>query len=149
MATLSPTNEWIWQCLKLYLPPHTELTSVYRSGNDQLRLVVERAKGRGYKFSREPTLSDESSWYDAWKLVNSSTNPVAKPGRSMHQRGVAYDLAGPDLTKILDAVNDAADKGAIRLLPARPNWPNPRLEGRCVHVEIDSGRIDFVPWENA
>src|SRR5689334_11030350 len=149
MTTLSPKNEWIWQCLKLYLPPHTRLTSVYRSGDDQLKLVVKRAEARGYKFTRPPTLSDRSSWYNAWKLVDTSLNPVAKPGHSMHQRGVAYDLAGPDLSKILDAVNKAAEKGAIHLLPARPNWPNPRLEGRCVHVEIDSGTIDFVPWEDA
>jgi hypothetical protein len=34
----------------------------------------------------------------------------------------------------------------IVFAPARPNWPNPRREGHCVHVEILGGAIDFEPF---
>jgi hypothetical protein len=67
----------------------------------------------------------------------------------MHQRGLAYDLTGLDLEKILAAVNKAANDGRIHLIPPRSGWNNPRLEFACVHVEIDGGKIDFEPFEYA
>jgi hypothetical protein len=58
-----------------------------------------------------------------------------------------YDLGGPSLGKIVDAVKKAASAGAIRLAPTRLGWENPRLEGVCVHVEILGGNIDFEPFD--
>lgn len=146
MAFLNRRTELIWQCMKLYLPPNTELTSVYRSGQHQLDMIIERARQKGYKFKTKPTLDNESSWIDAWKLVNTKLNPIAKPNRSTHQKGLAYDLSGPELSKIIEGVETAASDGAIHLLPARPGWSNPRLEGHCVHVEIDAGQLGFEPF---
>src|SRR5262249_43414459 len=146
---MSRYNDAIWDCLKLYLPPGTTLNCVYRTDQDQLDIIVKRANERGYKFSKPPRLADPESWQVAWRLVNTHTNPVARPGRSTHRLGIAYDLGGPSLTKIAEAVKKAASVGAIRLAPPRPNWENPRLEGACVHVEILGGKIDFEPFDFA
>jgi hypothetical protein len=137
----------IWQCFKLFLPPGTRLTSVRRSADDQLALIVRRAKDKGYIFKRQPTVEDESSWLEAWQLVNTPSNPIARPGRSMHQKGLAYDLSGPNLGTIFGAVKRAAQWGRIRLIRPRVGWENPRLEGGCVHVEIDGGKLDFEPFD--
>ena len=145
----SQYNDAIWQCLKLYLPPYTTLSCVYRSDEDQLAIIVERATKRGYKFAKPPNVSEASSWMGAWRMVNTKLNPVAKPGRSTHRLGIAYDLTGPDLSKIATATTKAALDGAIQLAPARPGWENPHLEGHCVHVEIHGGKLDFEPFDFA
>jgi hypothetical protein len=140
--------------MKLYLPPHTILSSVYRSPEDQLAEIVKRAKAVGFRFSRAPSVDDPSTWTAAYNLVNNHRNPIAKPGSSRHQRGVAFDLApdlhGPSRQAIMDGLGKAAKAGAIHLMPpARAGWTNPRMEGRCVHVEIDAGTLDFEPFEVA
>ena len=149
MPLMDVGNTLIWQCLKLYLPLGTRLTSVRRTPQDQLALIVERAKRKGYAFKRPATVGDQSSWLEAWNLVNSATNPIAKPGGSMHQKGLAYDLSGPNLNQVFAAVKKAASTGGIHLIPPRPGWDNPRLEGGCVHVEIDAGKLDFEPFDYA
>ena len=145
---MSAFNDAVWQCLKLYLPRGTRLTSVYRSDAHQLELIVERAEKHGYKFAKTPKVSDPSTWHDAWRLANTKRDPIAKPGSSVHRLGMAYDLTGPDLAQIKAAIVKAATDGRIVLAPERPNWTNPRLEGRCVHVEILGGKLDFEPFEN-
>ncbi|HXF28169.1 MAG TPA: hypothetical protein VN610_12885 [Bryobacteraceae bacterium] len=149
MPLVDVGNTLIWQCLKLYLLVGTRLTSVRRSPEDQLALIVGRARKKGYIFKRLPTVADEFSWSQAWQLVNTAENPIAKPGRSMHQKGLAYDLSGRDLNAIFAAVNKASSTGGIHLIPPRRGWNNPRLEGGCVHVEIDSGKLDFEPFDYA
>ena len=146
---LSQYNDAVWNCLKLYLPPLTTLSCVYRTDEDQLQIIVDRATGRGFKFSRPPTVSDQASWLAAWRLVNTRTNPVARPGSSTHRQGIAYDLAGPDLPKIVTAIQKAASVGAIQLALRRPGFDNPKLEGHCVHVEILGGKMDFEPFDFA
>jgi len=146
---LSQYNDAVWQCLKLYLPPLTTLSCVYRSDEDQLAIIVERAKARGFKFSHPPRVSDPSSWLPAWHLVNTKQNPVARPGSSTHRLGIAYDLTGPDLSKIVAAIQKAASLRAIQLAPRRSGFDNPKLEGHCVHVEILGGSIDFEPFDFA
>jgi hypothetical protein len=96
-----------------------------------------------------PKVSDPASWLGAWHKVNTKTNPVAKPGGSTHRVGKAYDLSGPDLPKLVAAIQKAASLGAIKLSKPRPHWDNPRLEGTCVHVEIDGGKMDFEPYDFA
>jgi len=146
---MSDYNDAVWQCLRLYLPPGTRLTSVYRSDEHQLAVIVERAKARGYKFSGPPTLSNPSTWLDAWRLASTRRDPIAKPGSSQHRLAKAYDLTGPDLAAIEAAIKKAAADGRIVLAPARPHWNNPRREGHCVHVEILGGSIDFEPFDFA
>ena len=149
MPRMDVGNKLIWRCLRQHLPSGTRLTSVCRSPENQLALIVRRATSKGYAFKRPPHVNDESSWLEAWRLVNTKDNPVAKPGRSMHQKGLAYDLAGPNLHSILAAIKQAAAKGSIHLIPPRPGWTNPRLEGGCVHVEIDAATLDFDPFDYA
>ena len=146
---MSQYNDAIWNCLKLFLPPLTTLSCVYRTNEDQLQIIVERAVKRGYNFSKPPTVSDHASWLAAWQLVNSRMNPVAKPGGSTHRLGIAYDLSGPDLPKIVAAIQKAASVRAIQLAPRRGGFDNPKLEGHCVHVEILGGRMDFEPFDFA
>ena len=63
---LMDTGNWlIWQALRLYLPPGTRLTSVYRPAQAQLDFIVRAAKQRGYRFTKNPSLVDETSWQDA------------------------------------------------------------------------------------
>ena len=140
-------TELIWQAFKWYLPPHTRLESVYRSANDQLFLIVQRAKKQGYVFHKNPVVGDIDSWNEAWKLVNTKENPIAPPGRSLHQRGLAFDLSGPDLNAIIVALKRAVADRRIHLLKGSPK--NPRLEGHCVHVEIDQGLLDSEPFDFA
>ena len=144
---ISQYNDVIWNCLKLYLPPHTTLSCVYRTDQDQLEIIIERATKKGYKFPKPPTVADRASWLGAWQLANTTANPVAKPGSSTHRLGIAYDLAGPDLPKILAGIQRAASAGAIQLAPRRPGFDNPKLEGYCVHVEIVGGKLDFEPFD--
>jgi hypothetical protein len=145
----SQYNDAVWQCLKLYLSPQTILSCVYRSDQDQLDIIVERAKAKGYKFQRPPTLADEASWRGAWHAINTKLNPVAKPGFSKHRNGIAYDLGGPDLPAIVLGINKAAAAAAINLAPKRHNFDNPALEGHCIHVEILGGKMDFEPFDFA
>lgn len=65
MPLMDVGNTLIWQCLKLCLPSGTTLKSVRRSASDQPALIVERAKLKGYKFKRPPTVGDESSWLES------------------------------------------------------------------------------------
>jgi hypothetical protein len=146
---MSTYNDAVWQCLKLYLPPGTRLTSVYRSDEHQLAIIIRRAKAHGYQFTKTPVLSDPSTWMDAWRLAKTNKDPIAKPGTSLHRLAKAYDMTGQDLAKIETAVKKAAADGRIVLAPPRPNWPNPRLEGHCVHAEILGGAIDFEPFDFA
>jgi len=147
MPLMDVGNRWVWHAIKLYLPPGTRLTSVHRSAEHQLAIIEQRARKLGFQFARQPTVDDRSSWEPALQFLRQKDprNPVAPPGRSLHQRGLAYDLAGPNLNAIKSAVEKAARDGRIRLIPGAS--PNPRLEGVCVHVEIDGATIDHEPFD--
>jgi hypothetical protein len=67
----------------------------------------------------------------------------------MHERGLAYDLSGPDLDAILAAVQKAIAQGRIRLVQgSRSNLLIERMN-HCVQVEIESGIPDFEPFDFA
>lgn len=149
MALVDTGNRLVWQALKLYLPLGTKLSSCYRPPQAQLDFIVQTARGRGYHFTKFPTLDDESSWSGALAFVRQEGFKVAAPGRSMHQRGMAYDLSGPDLSKIETAVRKAAADGRIRLVQGSPSSILREATNRCVHVEIESGLLDFEPFEYA
>ena len=110
-------------------------------------MIVQRATKKGYKFPKPPTVSDPQSWNAALRLMNTKTDPVARPGSSLHRLGIAYDLAGPNPHDIVAGILKASAAKAITLAPPRLHWQNPRLEGHCVHVEILGGRIDFEPFD--
>jgi hypothetical protein len=69
--------------------------------------------------------------------------------KSMHQRGLAYDLSGPDLSKIEAAVRKAVADGRIRLVQGSSSAILCEPRNNCVHVEIDGGLLDFEPFEYA
>lgn len=143
MPLMDAGNRMIWQALKLYLPNETRLTSVRRTASDQLAFIKSAAVKNGYKFKKEPTVGDEASWSGALSFLRRKKFDVAAPGRSMHQRGLAYDLTGKDLEKIRAAVLKAAAEGRIHLV--KP--PLLETKNHCVHVEIDSAVIDFEPFD--
>src|SRR6266516_3046525 len=97
MVMMDVGNRLVWQALKLYLPPGTTLMSVYRPPESQLNLIVENAKKAGYKFADTPVLARRSSWIGALEFVRSKGYKIAEPGKSLHQRWLAYDFSGPDL----------------------------------------------------
>lgn len=142
----SAANSMVWRVLTAYVPVGTCLTSVYRSPQHQLDIIVARATALGYVFKEPPVVNHPRTWLEAWKLVNTRSDPVARPGQSMHERGLAYDLAGANLKDIMEGIMKAAAEGRINLLPARNGWTNPRLEGSCVHVEIEGATLDFEPF---
>lgn len=143
MPLMDTGNILVWQALKLYLPPDTKLTSVRRPAEKQLDIIKQMAMQNGYSFTREPTLNDRSSWEEVLRFVRAKGYKVAEPGRSMHERGLAYDLTGPDLKKIEAAILKAATDGRIHLV--RP--PLFERKNNCIHVEIDEAVLDFEPFD--
>src|SRR5437764_3766336 len=104
MPQMDIGNYLVWQAIKMYLPPGTKLNSVYRPPTTQLKFIVDTARRRGYHFASPPVLGDRSSWSGALDYIRSKGYKVAEPGKSMHQRGLAYDFIGPDLEKIRSAI---------------------------------------------
>lgn len=149
MPLMDCANQWVWHAMKLYLPVGTKLTSVYRSPQSQLDFIERTAKRKGFVFKTAPKLQDPSSWDGALQFLRSRGFHVSAPGRSMHQRGLAYDLSGPDLNKIMEAILRAAVLGRIRLVAnGRPN-PIVEYQNRCVHVEIEGAVLDHDPFDYA
>ena len=149
MPLMDSGNVLIWQALKLYLPPGTRLTSCRRPAKDQLAFIQKTAEKHGYKFETAPALGNASSWQGALNFIRARGYKVAAPGSSMHQRGLAYDLSGPDLNAILDAVKKAVAQKRIRLVPGSKSNLLIEKTNHCVHVEIDSGILDFEPFDFA
>ena len=65
----------------------------------------------------------------------------------MHQRGLEYDLSGPDLDAIVSAVKNAVTHRRIHLVPGSRSNLLIERQNHCVHVEIDSAVLDFEPFE--
>src|SRR3712207_853592 len=135
MALVDSGNLLVWNTLKLYLPEGTRLSSVYRPAQAQLDFIVKAAKKEKYKFRKEPVLGDRSSWIGALEHLRKLKYKIAEPGRSKHQQGIAYDLAGPDLAKIEAAVRRAVADGSITLARKSANPILVETKNRCVHVE--------------
>ena len=149
MPLVDSGNLFIWQALKLYLPSGTRLTSCRRPASDQLAFIKKTAEKHGYKFETPPTLGNKTSWQPALNFIRTKGYKVAAPGSSMHQRGLAYDLSGPDLNAILAAVQKAIEQKRIRLVHgSRSNLLIEKMN-HCVHVEIESGILDFEPFDFA
>jgi hypothetical protein len=149
MPFMDSGNLLIWQALKLYLPPRTILTSCRRPPSEQLAFITKTAQEHGYRFETPPTLENRDSWQPALEFVRRKGFKVAAPGSSMHQRGLAYDLSGPNLDAIFTAVQKAIEQKRIRLVAgSRTNLLMER-RNNCVHVEIEGGILDFEPFEIA
>jgi len=144
MLKMDTGNLLTWQALKVYLPPGTELKSVWRPPFDQLTIIKKLAEKEGFRFKMNPTVSDPASWQPALEFIRSKGYKVAAPGHSMHQRGLAYDLVGPNLTIIYNAVKKAVSENRIRLV--RDSKDNLIIEtkNRVVHVEIETSFLDYA-----
>ncbi|MGJ4891219.1 hypothetical protein ACQR1Y_23720 [Bradyrhizobium sp. HKCCYLRH3099] len=142
-------NLQIWNQLSPFLPAGTKLSSVKRPAKDQLKFIVDTSKRLGYRFTREATLEDETSWNGALKFLRDKGYKVAAPGRSNHQSGIAYDLAGPDLDAIVAGVQKAVDQRRITLLAGSSSALLKEPQNSCVHVEISGAVLfndQFVNW---
>jgi len=147
MALVDTGNQMVWHALKLYLPPGTRLTSVYRPAQAQLDFIVRKAKKEGYTFASQPLLSDRSSWIGALDFIRSKGYKVAEPGVSRHQKGIAYDLSGPDLNTIEAGVRKAVAEGRITLVRDSKSPILRETVNRCVHVEIEAAILDSEPFD--
>src|ERR1700674_4676593 len=116
MPLVDAGNLLIWQALKLYLPVGTKLTSCRRPPSEQLDFIRSTAETHGYNFATPPTLANPKSWLPALQFIRTKGYKVAAPGSSKHQKGLAYDLSGPNLDSILAAVKKAVAQGRIRLV---------------------------------
>jgi hypothetical protein len=135
MAKVDVVNIMIWNELKSYLPRGTILSSVYRPDEHQLKIIVDLATKEKFKFTKPPTLGDRSSWAPALAFLRSKGYEIAEPGKSSHRLGIAYDLKGPDLSKIEAGVRRAVKDGRI-MLAQTPKPIRHELVNKCVHVEI-------------
>jgi hypothetical protein len=149
MPHVDSGNLLIWQALRLYLPLDTKLSSVRRPAAEQLAFIKKTAEKNGFLFKTPPTLRDSDSWRPALEFIRSKGYKVAAPGTSMHQRGLAYDLSGPNLNAILEAVKKAVAQKRIHLLQGSKSNLLIEHQNHCVHVEIDSGILDFEPFDYA
>ena len=149
MAFMDSGNLLIWQALKLYLPSGTKLTSCRRPPLEQLAFVRRTAETYGYRFKAPPTVGDSQSWQAALDFIRSKGYKVAAPGSSMHEKGLAYDLSGPNLDAIASAVRKAVSQGRIRLVSGSTSNLLIERKNNCVHVEIDAGLLDFEAFEFA
>lgn len=131
-------NLYVWRAIMPYLPVGTRLTSVYRPAEEQLKILVDMAKKRGFKFEKAPTVSDEKSWQKALDFVRGKGVKIAAPGRSAHQRAIAYDFSGPSLEAIEAGVRRAVKDRAIILARGSRNPILVEKANHCVHVEIES-----------
>lgn len=148
----------IWYALRPYLPPGTRLTSVIRSPQDQLDELKRLAESTGYVWELPPVLEEPASWSAALEWVRRKGKDIAKPAWSRHQKGHAFDLAGPDLEAIVDGIGKAVLAKAV-FLEHRPGWKNPAIEqgNGCVHLEVfadhdrpaPSATLDDVPFDFA
>ncbi len=149
MALVDVGNELVWHALKLYLPAGTELSSCYRPPQAQFDFIVAKARKHGYEFKRRPVLEDAASWQAALQFVRSQGYQVAAPGKSAHQKGIAYDLTGPNLFAIEAGVRKAVGQKRITLAgPARTALLVEK-KNHCVHVEIQAAILDYEPTEYA
>jgi len=111
MPWMDAGNRMILQALKLYLPAGTRLTSVHRSPHQQIAFIVRTARQKGYTATRSPILGNRSTWVGALDYIRAKGYRVTEPGRSIHERGLAYDLSGPNLSDIEKAVRKAVAEG--------------------------------------
>ncbi|MBK8566755.1 MAG: hypothetical protein IPN76_26340 [Saprospiraceae bacterium] len=133
-------NLYVWRALMPYLPAGTRLTSVYRPAEEQLKILVDMARGLGFKFEKAPTVSDEKSWQKALDFVRSKGKKIAAPGRSAHQRAIAYDFSGASLEAIAAGVRRAVSDGAVTLAKGSRTPILIEKANNCVHVEIESAK---------
>jgi hypothetical protein len=66
--------------------------------------------------TRPAVVSDRSSWIGPLQDLCSKGYNVAEPGKSLHQKGLAYDFNGPDLHKIKAAISKAVAAKRITLV---------------------------------
>lgn len=149
MALMDVGNQVVWHALKLYLPPGTRLSSVYRAPQAQLDFIVRKARRHGYRFTRPPSLNDRSTWESALQFVRGKGYKVAAPGRSAHQKAIAYDLTGPRLDRIEASVRRAVAEKRIILSRTSRSAILVEKQNHCVHVEIEAAVLDYEPFETA
>ena len=141
MSLVDTANVMVWYTLKPYLPPGTRLSSVYRPASAQLAFIVRKAKKEGYVFEKPPVLHDRDTWIGALQFLRDLDYKIAEPNKSMHQRGIAYDLVGKKLDDIEAGVRRAVKEGRITL--AKTKRPILReTKNNCVHVEIEAAVVD-------
>jgi len=135
MPQVDVVNLTVWNQIRSYLPPGTRVTSVYRPAQAQLNFIVQKAHQHGFKFTKVPIVEDPSSWQAALEFVRKKGYQVAPPGKSAHQAGIAYDLVGPDLSKIASGIRRAVADGRIKLAESKSALLIEKVN-KCVHVEI-------------
>ena len=133
---MTAVNRITWHQLQSYLPRGANLSSCYRSSQEQLDWIEKTARAHGYQFPKSPTLAEPSSWSGALKHLRKSGFKVATPGRSAHQQGLAYDISGAPLKDIEAGVRRAVAEGLIRLVPGSRSAVLLEPKNHCVHVEI-------------
>jgi hypothetical protein len=90
-SPIRPAAEWLYHLGRQYMPG-LRITSVRRTWGEQSRLYARSAQG-------------------GCKGPGCSAFPAAPPGHSLHQYGLAWDMARPGVDPFADAL--LAELGAI------------------------------------
>jgi hypothetical protein len=98
-----------------YLPADTELTSSYRSPEDQLRVIREMALKNGIPVPPIMKVDDPSTWEGVVAALRSKKIQIAYPEKTPHgsDKLIVIDLSGADLDRIAAGCRTAQSKGLI------------------------------------
>lgn len=133
-----------WDLLNPLLPVGSKCTSGYRNMELQ-RQILYRLYSQTYKhriIAKYGLKEYNSVWGDKSKreddmltMVRGVGQAIAAPGKSMHQKGRAFDIGGPS---IIDPEQVRISKMVAEANPTIFSGPEKVLQERngCVHVEI-------------
>lgn len=135
-------NQYIlnsWMTLQPFLPKSAIMTSGVRTEDDQENII----NAAWNKLGAEAKYPNSSPEQKAKILTQQYNYIVSSPGKSPHQKGLAFDISGANLQKIKEAVeyvNGEAQLG-VTLKPLVEHGNN------AVHVDIL--KADYRPMEIA
>src|SRR5215216_3249579 len=119
--------------LQPYLPPGTQMTSGYRSAQEQLDLIRRLARAHNIATPTHMEVSDRDSWWQTLLAVRDKGYIVAAPTTTPHStREIVFDMSGSNLNAIEEGCRRAERDGIVQFRKIIRETQN-----NAVHVEIE------------
>jgi FHA domain len=119
--------------LQPYLPPGTQMTSGYRSPQDQLGLIRRLARAHNIPTPTNMDVNDRNSWWQTLLAVRDKGYIVAAPTTTPHATSeVVFDMSGANLSAIEAGCRRAERDGIVQFKKVILEPQN-----NALHVEID------------
>lgn len=132
-----------WRSLQPFLPRGSVMTSGFRTPEDQKRIINnywKRATGRPIP---EHLRHDDRVWRQASRILTKQYGYIVGPPWTKnpyaHLKGTAFDVSGPDLHGIVEAVRMVSGDNRIPVKFRKPLLEN---KNRCVHIGIEHASYD-------